>query len=332
MRVGTSWKFLATSILLLAPVACGDSPATPTTPRGPDSPVDSLAVRVTGRLLAGSTGVTIAGASMRLLASLESPSQSVTTDDDGRFTLTGSVPRSVTHLAIGVTRTGWGSWTISTPLGNTENVTLRVPGLLLVGSGGTYQSELAPGPGQIPCTDEGVPCLRLVVDGRPGALIELELIPGNGQKVGLIRTNTSLPPATYPTSVVVLPTAMWVMGAPGPFTLKAIPVNSPTGPAHLVIRSGETLRGELGGPNQFACTFESVPCLRLDVLGPPGMWIDLELIPEDGQQLGLILSETFLAPTTLPTRMSVPPIKMWIMGAFGKFTLKASNAASAAQR
>lgn len=102
-------------------------------------------------------------------------------------------------------------------------------------------------------------------------------------------------------------------------------------PDLLAIRAGGVISGELS--NSFAsCTFEDVPCRRLVVSGAPGSLIDLELIPENGQLIGLILEDTFRAPTEFPKRLTVSPGALWVMGDFGKFTLKAEAAVPGGER
>lgn len=90
------------------------------------------------------------------------------------------------------------------------------------------------------------------------------------------------------------------------------------------IRAGMTWRGVIAsGPDQTECTFESVPCHPLVVQGARGALIELELTPENGQTVGLILSEGVIAPRDFPTRLTVEPGPMWIMGGLGAITLRA---------
>lgn len=97
-------------------------------------------------------------------------------------------------------------------------------------------------------------------------------------------------------------------------------------PGVLGIRAGETLRGELvNGPDSLSCTWESGPCVRFAVGGPSGTLVDLELIPDNGRSQGLFLEEPFLFPQSFPTRLTVQPTMMWIMGQVGSFTLKAHS-------
>ena len=94
----------------------------------------------------------------------------------------------------------------------------------------------------------------------------------------------------------------------------------------LIIRAGKQLTSAMNFSNALSCTFEDVPCRRLFVDGPPGSRIDLELVAEAGQQVGLFVQEPFRAPSDYPKRVTVSPSQIWIMGAGGTFTIKAPPA------
>ena len=91
----------------------------------------------------------------------------------------------------------------------------------------------------------------------------------------------------------------------------------------MLIRPGLTVRGDLQLDNAMWCTFESVACHRLVVDGPAGSMIDVEIVPEAGQSVGLIVDAGFLAPTEFPTRVRVAPRVMWVMGGLGRYTITA---------
>jgi len=72
----------------------------------------------------------------------------------------------------------------------------------------------------------------------------------------------------------------------------------------LIIRAGKQLTSAMNSSNALSCTFEDVACRRLFVDGPPGSRIDLELVAEEGQEVGLILAESILAPRDYPRRLT----------------------------
>lgn len=184
-----------------------------------DLPTDPVSIRIVGTIFAGDTNTPVSGATVRLMGDQTEPLTPVLSDENGRFIINGTVSRSAVLVLVQVTLNPVGLWVVEILRKDEESAVLRLPDLLAIRAGGVINGELL---GSITCTFEDVPCRLLVVSGAPGSLIDLELIPENGQKVGLILDETFLAPTEFPKRLTVSPRALWVMGAPGKFTVKAV--------------------------------------------------------------------------------------------------------------
>jgi hypothetical protein len=184
-------------------------------------PTDPIEVRITGQVFAGSSDVPLAGAAMQLPQDVRVPQPSVATDADGRFTLIGFVSKYVQYVQVKVTWPGMAPWTFESPRDSTDQAVFRLPGVLGIRAGATLRGAIANGPDLLWCTFESAPCLRLVVGGTPGTLVDLELIPDNGRSQGLFLEEPFLFPQSFPTRLTLQPTMMLIMGDFGAFTLKA---------------------------------------------------------------------------------------------------------------
>jgi hypothetical protein len=193
-----------------------------------DLPTDPVPVRITGQLLAGSDDVPFAGATVRLVQDPVMRDTLVTTDDDGQFTLTGSVGRNVDPLNVQVRWPGFDPWMFDVARSKSDQIVLRVTDVLAVRAGMTIRGELTVADDAIhgSCTDDSVRCLPLIVAGPASASIDLELV-SEPASIGLYLTEPFRAPDTFPKRLTVKPTKMWIMGVPGTFTLTATPSGGP---------------------------------------------------------------------------------------------------------
>ena len=76
-----------------------------------------------------------------------------------------------------------------------------------------------------PPTDGGddlIPCRRLLVDGPPGEAVEVEVLPHGGlEYIGVIDSTLVPVAAALPRRVTVTKGQVWIVGSPGPITLRA---------------------------------------------------------------------------------------------------------------
>jgi len=216
--------FLA--VILMLSYACDSRLAEP--PANPTPPVATKPVEFRGRIIDVDTAEGVPDATVTItraqvdnrFISLAGPV--VSTDASGRYVMTVELAENwggEAHLEI----RGPGLEPASKYLKSSEihDATIEVYRTVRLRPGESVETRLVLRPNVGPsCGYEGWWCRRIVVDGgAPGALINVELVPLEGeQRIGIFPSDeplpfSGLPGQAYPHIAQVLGEA-WIMGAP----------------------------------------------------------------------------------------------------------------------
>ncbi|HXG89256.1 MAG TPA: hypothetical protein VNJ02_13040 [Vicinamibacterales bacterium] len=225
----------STVLILLTLSAAGcEGNRTAAIPTGPTAPVPvaspSVAVRVEGRVIDGDREGPVRGAvvtavsfcapgACRALAELPAPN--ATADDQGIFLLTANLPVGWELLLLDVTRDGYELTRVHvTPAEATTAVLTLLP-RITIRSGESIKTRVFFK--TYSCGFEGWTCRRFHVDSPSGEAMDIEVMPDEGQKVGLVvgpELGHPISPDPQP-RVTVSGGEVWIYGQPGKVTLTA---------------------------------------------------------------------------------------------------------------
>lgn len=176
------------SLLVLLASGCGNTGVTPT----PLPPAPSVAVRLEGRVL-DEHDQPVEGARITLsyihpggsIANSGATAPSTTADDTGAFSLILNLPANWQQLTLRVDRGGYESDTrIFVEAGAIRALLINMYRSLTISPGQSIQTAVSLR--SLYCGFEGNPCRRVIVNSPPGKLVDIEVIPADGQEyVGL---------------------------------------------------------------------------------------------------------------------------------------------------
>lgn len=150
-----------------------------------------------------------------------SPAVSQGADDQGVFVLMVNLPSNWSTVSVQVTRDGFEPTQYFVRSTAATSAVLRLLPMVTIRPGESIETRLFLG--TYFCGDEGWICRRIVVESPSGESIDLEVIPVDGQDVGLIVGPESTHPLspTPPRRVTMSRGEVWIYGAVGKVTLTA---------------------------------------------------------------------------------------------------------------
>jgi hypothetical protein len=173
------------SLLVLLASGCGNnSSVTPT----PLPPAPSVTVRLEGRVL-DEHDQPVEGARITLtyihpggpIASSGPTAPSITADDTGAFSLILNLPANWQRLTLRVDREGYESDArIFVEARAIRALLINMYRSLTISPGQSIQTAVSLR--SLYCGFEGNPCRRVIVNSPPGKLVDLEVIPADGQE------------------------------------------------------------------------------------------------------------------------------------------------------
>jgi hypothetical protein len=108
----------------------------------------------------------------------------VAADANGVFAVVANIPQTWDELLLGVTRDGYEPMDIYVAPSDVTAATLRVLPTLTINPGESLTTRTFHGAKN--CGNDGHYCRRVMINAPPGDLIEVEVIPVEGQEVGIL--------------------------------------------------------------------------------------------------------------------------------------------------
>jgi len=155
-------------------------------------------------------GTTSAGGACRRV---DPGADRVTTDANGVFAVVANIPQTWDQLWLEVTRDGYEHMDIFVPPSDVRASTLRVLPVLTISPGGSLTTRTFHG--SLNCGMDGWYCRRVIINAPPSDLIEVEVIPVEGQ-VGILEGPAAM---VFPSQrqVTVSGREVWIYaGSPTP--------------------------------------------------------------------------------------------------------------------
>lgn len=221
-------------LVLAATAGCEGNRTTP--PTGPTmtpgptphAPVPTVTVRVEGRII-GERDEPVPGAVVAATdfcagdcASVPgTPAVSQGADDQGVFVLMVNLPSNWSQVNVQVTRDGFEPTRSFVPSTEAASAVLRLLPIVTIRPGKSIETRLFLG--TFFCGDESWICRRIVVESAAGESMDLEVIPRDGQEVGLIVGPESTHPISPspPRRVTMSSGEVWLYGSVGRVTVRA---------------------------------------------------------------------------------------------------------------
>jgi hypothetical protein len=207
-------SLLLAVVIVALGLAC-NSPSAPTPDSMPNAPgvprpspiepvFEMVDVRVEGRVVDADRGTAIPHAVVTLVGfcargtteaggacrNVVPPAPSVTADANGVFALMANIPQTWDGLLLGVSRDGYEAMRNWVRPSDVTAATLRVFPTLMISPGESFTTHTFLG-GTV-CGDEGYYCRRVIIKASPGELIDVEVIPVEGQTVGILEGSVTL--------------------------------------------------------------------------------------------------------------------------------------------
>lgn len=216
-------RLLIPLVLAVAPGCEGNR--TFTLPSGATvTPGPTGTVRVQGRII-GERDEPVPFAVVTAICCASGPGTlSQAADDQGAFALMVNLPWNWTYVQLEVTREGFEPTRTGVDPTDAAAAVLRLVPTVTIRPGQSIDTRLFPD--TFLCGDEYEqywPCRRIVVESAAGESMDLEVIPRDGQEVGLIVG----PPLTHPISpspprrVTMSSGEVWLYGSEGRVTVRA---------------------------------------------------------------------------------------------------------------
>jgi hypothetical protein len=219
------------AVIVVASLAgCDGSRTTPAGPTGGPTITPApttVSVRLEGKIIGerdepvpGAVVTTTGFCGPGLCASM-APVVSQAADGQGNFVLLANLHPQWDQLNVEVTRDGFERTRYFIMPNEAKTTVLRLLPKLTIRPGQSFETRLFFG--TFNCGDEGWNCRRIVVESPTGESMDLEVIPGDGQEVGLIVGPESTHPwsPVPPRRVTMSSGEVWLYGDPGRVRVKA---------------------------------------------------------------------------------------------------------------